>query len=187
MKKYTLITLLALFFGWTTVTNAETNALAEAKENAKTMVATNINQVLIEILTGAKAASGEVYSASKITIGQTYDFVKKETPQVIAEILRWKLVECCVRTGVWGSFTFILLGFSMKLSSWRKKATPSNSHSDSREMASAFKWILRCVALLLLILNLGYNGMTVSKIVSAPRVYIIEYVIDTIQGQSPRR
>ncbi len=186
MKKY--ITLLALLMAVVINTNAQTNVLAEAKENAKVMVATNINQVMVEILTGVKVASGEVYSASKMAIGQAYDFVKKETPQVIVEFLRWKLVECCIWMGVWGSFSLALVLFAWKLSSWRKKASLSTrSDAEIAEFATIWKWIFRAAAILLLIINLGYNGMTMGKIISAPRVYIIEYVVDAINGQAPRR
>lgn len=42
--------------------------------------------------------------------------------------------------------------------------------------------ILRVVALGVIIFGLGNQAMTVTKIAIAPKVYIIEYVVDTIQG-----
>lgn len=50
--------------------------------------------------------------------------------------------------------------------------------------ATVFKWIIRVAASLILVITLGVNGMTITKIMVAPRVYIIQYVLDVAQGNN---
>src|SRR6185503_19457189 len=82
-------------------TTPSTNVITTAKET----IATNINQVMIEILSGVKNASGDIYKFSKQEIGQGYDFLKQQAPQVVAEFLKWKLVEAIIWTIIWVSLS----------------------------------------------------------------------------------
>ena len=44
---------------------SSTNIMADLKNDVKQQVATNINEVMVEILSGVKAGSGEIYNFSK--------------------------------------------------------------------------------------------------------------------------
>ena len=166
-----------------TNTGASQTVLEQVKDAAKQTVATNINQVMVQILTGVKDASGEIYGASKVAVGQAYEFVKKEAPEVIVEFLRWRMIQAIIWALVFLSVAALLFFFARQLKLWAEKNP--HAYRDNLEMAIAMKWVMRVIACLTIIITLMVNGMTVGKIVAAPRVYIIEYVVDTINGSQP--
>lgn len=168
-----------------TNTNAPQTVLEQVKDAAKQTVATNINQVMVQILTGVKDASGEIYGASKVAVGQAYEFVKKEAPEVIVEFLRWRLIQAIIWALLFLSIAGLLFFFARQLKLWVIKNP--DSYSDNIEAAIGVKWGLRIAACIMIIATLTINGMTVGKIIAAPRVYIIEYVVDTINGSHPTR
>ena len=47
------------------------------------------------------------------------------------------------------------------------------------------KWVFRGIALTVLTINLTTQGLTITKILVAPRVYLIEYVAATIHNGTP--
>lgn len=150
--------------------SGQTNVLESVKQNA----ATNINQAVIQILAGVKDASGEIYGASKVAIAGAYDFVKKEAPEVVKEFLRWRLVEACI---------YILIGFSLAGVLFfvaRQLKLYSQKNEDDDLMIG--KWILRFIAIAIILATINEQGMIIGKILAAPRVYIIEYVVDTVRN-----
>jgi hypothetical protein len=173
MKKI-IVSLLALFAMVNISLAAEKTVLEQASNAAKQVVSTNINQVMVQILTGVKDASGEIYGASKFAVTEGYEVMKKETPEVIKEFLRWRVVEAVIYIGVLSLLAIILFIFAHYLKVYADKKT---YHQDE---ANGFKWFLRVVACAIIVISLGVNGMTIGKVVAAPRVYIIEYVVDTI-------
>jgi hypothetical protein len=152
---------------------AETNV--SALDTAKQVVATNVNQVMLEMLTGVKNASGEIYSFSKQELGNGYDFVKKQAPEVVHEFIVWNIAEACVWILVWSGVAGILFFFArqMKLSAVR-----GGTYSGDK---TAGKWVCRIVACLILVVTFGVNSMTIAKCSLAPRVFIIEYVVDMVK------
>jgi len=160
------------------LTEQAKSVIAEVAQSTKQNVATNINQVMVEILSGVKNAGGEMYKFSKQEIGQAYDMMKKEVPKVVTEFLMWQVA----KAGVWifiGVFVACLLFFfARKLNQYAEKDGYYSSD------AIGFKWILRVIACILLVVTLEVQGMTIAKICVAPRVYIIEYVMDVAQGNA---
>lgn len=176
-----VLALLALF---TTSAFAQTNAvgttnqtvLADVAATAKQAVSTNINQVMIEILSGVKNASGEAYRFTKGELGQGYDFLKKEAPQVLEEFLKWQVAKGVI---------YILLGFTVCIvlyivSIGIDKYAKSTYVDD---LMLSLKWFVRLVGIAVLLIVLTNQGLTITKIVIAPRVYIIQYVMDVASGK----
>lgn len=161
----------------TTVEQAK-STIAEIATGTKQTVATNINQVMVEILSGVKNASGEIYNFSKQEIGQAYDYLKENAKGVVHEFLLWQGVKAGVWIFVWTFVACLLFYFARQLKLY---ATKSGRYWSD---ATGFKWIFRVVACVILVITLGVNGMTIAKICVAPRVYIIQYVLDVAQGNN---
>lgn len=157
--------LITLIIGLFIINSAsgQTNILESVKQNA----ATNINQAVIQILAGVKDASGEIYGVSKTVIANSYEFVKTEAPEVIKEFLRWHLVRACVIIVALSLVSFLLF--------WN-----ANKWDDGGMGPPAI--IVQTLALGLLLGGLIPNVLIIGKILAAPRVYIIEYVVDTVQN-----
>lgn len=160
------------------ISSTNVSALKAVVTNAKQVVATNASQVMVEILTGVKNAGGEVYNFSKDQLSKGYDFLKEQAPQVVREFLAWQIAKSIVWICVWGSVACLLFYFARQ---FKLRAPNAGNYKDDY---NGFKWLFRVVACITLIITLGINGMVIAKIAIAPRVYIIEYVVDAIHGNS---
>lgn len=149
------------------------SALVETKESVKQAVSTNINQVMIEMLTGVKNASGEIYKFSKQEIGQGYDFLKAQAPEVVKEFLAWQIAHAIVWIFILGSLACLLFYFARQFKIHAGEKTTYN-----KDDCNITKWIFRVIACIILVISIGYNSLTIAKIVVAPRVFIIEYVVE---------
>jgi len=158
-------------------------AYAEAREavtnvaNSETVkvAKTNLNTVMIDILSGVRDAGKEVYGASKEAIRSSVNFAQEQAPLVVKEFLMWHMARAIMYIVAW-LLVAIACYFTAR---WiRKNVIADNEFSEG--------WIpciiLRVVALGVIIFGIGNQAMTVTKIAIAPKVYIIEYVVDTIQG-----
>lgn len=179
MKTLALLLVVLSLVITTTPIYASTNptVLEGVTAAAKQTIATNVNQVMVQILTGVKDASGEIYGVSKVAVAQSYDYVKKETPEVIKEFLLWKLVESSIYAAGWTAVACLLFLFSSILA----KHIPGFEYDENIAAGKFFRWFMVVAASLIIVTSLSMNGMTIGKILVAPRVYIIEYVVDTIQ------
>jgi hypothetical protein len=69
---------------------------------------------------------------------------------------------------------------------WTARWLRRNVIDKPREGYNGEAWIpvvlLRVVAIAFIVFGVGGQAMTVTKIAIAPKVYIIEYVVDTIQS-----
>jgi len=143
----------------------------------------SLNSTLIDILRGAKDVGGEIYGASKIAIMKSVDFVSEQAPQVVTEFLNWKfyealivLIPCLVLLAglVWWCIFFARYGSKYK---W---------DFGNRESLIPLSFITGC----LLFIVGGFASeaaidklKTVIQIKVAPRVYLIEYVVDAAKGE----
>lgn len=177
MKKLYLLTL-SLFTATSFLTAATTNqtALEKTTANLKQAVATNLNEVIVDILRGVRSASGEVYQASKTAIVKSVDFTMEQTPLVVQEFLKWKLTEAAIWFVVWCLVAGGAFFFAYRIKKYLEKGT---AYTTDEWMG--LQWVLNIAACLILIVSIGVNGMTIAKISVAPRVYLIEYVVDTIK------
>ena len=157
--------------------------LEQATATAKQAISTNLNEVIVDILRGVKTAGGEVYSSSKVAITRSIDFTMEQAPLVVKEFLllqiayavRWFIVFSCVA----GILIYLSKRFKKYL------ATDPDLNEGDKDACTLFKWALGIVASVIMIVNIGTNGMTVAKVIIAPRVFMIEYVVNTLQGNSP--
>ena len=188
MKKLFIVTTFLLTLAMTPVftdsTNNSPSLLAQAKTTANNVVAKpNLNQVVISMLEGVKTASGEIYDASKSAIVKSVDFASEQAPLVVKEFLRWKMAQAVIWAVLWAIPALALFWFARKariLAKSDKIPEEDRYHTDKGDL-TGWKWAFRIVGIILLMINLGVNGMTITEIVVAPRVYLIEYVVSTIQ------
>lgn len=135
-----------------------------------------LNNILIDILKGAKEASGEIYGASKTGIVKAVDFATEQAPLVVQEFLAWKSAEAIFNIVI----VSIALFFMYKLIQWGFKAAKSCEEPDGvmGVMSLGFGIILSIV---LITKGLVGNAEQLIKIKVAPRVYIIEWMSNQIK------
>ena len=209
MKKLTIVStaLLALALVGTPLlaqTNTNKTAFAEAVATAKQTVAdaakgvkqaainttefveTNqpIHEAVLGILKGVKNAGGEIYDASKTAISKSVDFTMEQAPLVVKEFLHWSLAERVVWIAIWGTVAgFILFAGHVCNRQSKSEKVPDHDRCETdKGDYTGFKWAFRTIGLLILVISLGINGMVIAKIVVAPRVFLIEYVVDQVQA-----
>lgn len=89
-------TILTLAFSGLAQTSPSTNkpvSVGSVVDTVKTTMSTNLNEVVIQMLSGFKDAGGEVYGASKVALAQSVDFVKEQAPDIIREFIAWNFFE----------------------------------------------------------------------------------------------
>jgi hypothetical protein len=198
MKKFTFLSVVLVSALLSVSSFAQTNAPAptladQAKTAAAGMVSTvasnaapTINSVMIEILSGTKDAAKEIYGASKEAIHKSIDFVGEQAPDVIKQFLLWRFFRAGTWCAIWLAVASVLFLLSFKLMKFQKKvAADGRKNSDDHAVSCVFKWILMLVACGFIIGGVGSNSFEMVKIKVAPKVYIIEYVVGLIQGQTP--
>lgn len=192
MKNLFIASLISLFLTSTAIAVTNSPPKTLSLENAKNIAAsvgapTNINQVLIEILSGTKDAAKEIYGASKEAIHKSINFVGEQAPEVITQFLTWKFCEAFLQASAWGIFGGFLFFVSHYL---RKKYAPLKAEygSYSDPPVPEFCWVGSVLALFgviaVIIFGIGPSVQDMVKIKMAPKVYIIEYVVDTVKGHT---
>lgn len=176
-----------------------TNKVELVSPETKALVATNANQIMIEILTGVKSEGGKIYAGTKEALGQAYETVKKETPEVIREFMLWRIIHHGIWIAVFTALACVAFYWSRRFKKLAAECPEpvrhpySYGYDDHGKLAyNTIRYILVGVTSLLLLVGTTTNLYTMLKIYAAPRVYIIEYVVDTIQSatqsnQAPRR
>jgi hypothetical protein len=179
MNKYIILLLVSLSVSFGAA--AQTNQL----EAVKAVAQTNLNQVLIEALSGVKDASGEIYQASKGAIRKSVDFVTEQAPDAVRQFLLWHMVSAIIWTVIDCLFiAFFLFGASR----WNKWAKTADTNCPSYALASDqwcgyfWKWAFVGIAIMFLFMGVGSQSFVIAKIAVAPKVYIIEYVVDLAKG-----
>lgn len=172
--------------------NTSTNLSNVNSTNKLVTIQSTLNDVVIDILRGAKTASSEVYSASKSAVIASIDFAKEQVPDVVDQFIRWKLFETIVNIVGWIIFVIFVLYISKKITQWTDKFR--EKHPDELhhyrdityyEVGMTGKWVTRIIAIVIIVTNVWGNGMIISKILVAPKVFLIEYVVDTINKSTP--
>lgn len=177
-----------------------TNKVELISPETGALVATNANQLLIEILTGMKNEGGKVYIGTKEAVGQAYESVKRETPEVIRGFMLWRIIHHTLWMGVFASLACIAFYWSRGFKKLAADCPPPvkidsyhNRWDDhGKQTFTILRYVLVAVTVLFLLLGCTTNLYSMLKIHTAPKVYIIEYVVDTIQSvtqpnQAPRR
>jgi len=177
-----LLILTVSLFTLTVPAFAQTNT-PSSLDTVKSAVATNMNQVLIEMLSGTKDAAKEIYGASKEAIHKSVDFVSEQAPDIIKQFLMWKFCEAALYALAW----LVFGAFLVYVAKYLHKIYQDIKDNDwSYDPLPGFTWfgrmaaIIGCVAIL--IFGVGGEVKEMVKIKVAPKVYIIEYVVDTVKS-----
>lgn len=134
-----------------------------------------INNVLVDILKGAKDAGHEIYGASKTGIVKAVDFAQEQAPLVVQEFLTWKFSQSVIYTIV-ALISIGVLGWIFTRA--RKWASENN---DGSEIFGWFGMVGSLIAILSVVFStLIPNVEQMVKVKVAPRVFIIEWVSDQI-------
>lgn len=146
-----------------------------------------INEGILAIIQGSKVASADIYNASKTAITKSVDFTMEQAPLVVHEFLHWKLAEAIVYFVAWCVPACILFAIyrAMKRKSLDPAIPASDKYKTDQSDYGVLKWIFLTVSMVALTFNLVTNGLTITKICVAPRVYMIEYVVSTIHNGVP--
>ena len=135
-----------------------------------------LNNILIDILKGAKEASGEIYGASKTGIVKAVDFATEQAPLVVQEFLAWKSAEAIFNIVI----VSIALFFIYKFIQWCFKA--ANSDRTPEDIMGLMGLILAfALSAALITKGLVGNAEQLIKIKVAPRVYVIEWISNQVK------
>lgn len=168
--KYIILGLLLSLLTIPAFSQTNTNS-TDILSSAKTAVSTNINQVLVDILSGVKDAGKDIYGASKGAIWSSINFVETQAPDVIKEFLRWQFVDSII-CGI-GSILCILIVIF-----YAKKII---KYADDADYTIPISIISGGIVFVLIILTID-NIRNAAKIYVVPKVYLIEYVVDKINS-----
>lgn len=172
--KFLLLSSLLLTFTFSVFgASTETNSVVTTVTTKETF-----NSVMVDILSGVKTASGEIYGATKGAIRTSVDFVAKETPEVITQFIKWHLLRACI----WAAGFLGLGGFLLYLSRRCRIFHEKDIHNENDGLFIVGRIMTILAAIPILFFGAGGEIMTITKITVAPKVYIIEYVVDTVQG-----
>ena len=160
-------------------TGTNQTALEQVTATAKQTVATNLNEVIVDILRGVKTAGGEVYTASKTAIIKSVDFTMEQAPFVVKEFVAWQIARSVVWICICVAIAILFLWVAKKLINHA-----TDTQNDNEDFIAG--WIIRICCILMIIISFGVNGMRITKVVVAPRVFLIEYVVDVIHGHTTK-
>lgn len=142
---------------------------------------TNLNQVIVDMLKGVSIASGEIYQASKDAIAKAVDFTMQETPLVVHEFLTWRYVKALLNLLTWvfvaGIFFYLSYRLSLYMPSTNTNLVNDNDITE-HNLVCMFKWCFFVIGLIIVLITCSVNLTTCLKIKTAPRIYLIEYVVD---------
>lgn len=192
--KYLLAFCLTLLLFLTGPLQAETNASVLFDSSVKQAAVTNANQVMIEILTGIKTESAKLYVTTKEALVKAYDTVSKEAPEVVKEFMLWKFVHHAIWLGLFAVISATAYYWSRHFKKAAEACPPPTPRAyrpdddHDKSLFIALRYVFVVVALILMLVGGFTNLYSMLKIKLAPRVYIIEYVVDmTTQPQRPQR
>lgn len=137
--------------------------------NQTQVVATNLNQVLIETIQQVKGG-----------IGKGVDFAMEQVPEVCQQLLVWKFAEAVAIVA-----SMVLLVALCGWATWRfRKQLKWLCWDDSLNMvhpgvaAPGFAWLILLVMFFMTVPPAASDAI---KIKLAPKVYLIEYVSNLIK------
>lgn len=126
-----------------------------------------MDQALVDILTKSTAAVGDAIDTAKVVTTKTIDFVSAQAPELIQQLLTWKLVEA------WFTVALATIGL-IALGTLTKKAW------EATDGAVGILTVIGGIPLLALFVS-GFHD--VLYIVYAPKIYLIEYASNLMTGR----
>lgn len=179
MKK--LIALIILL-GMTVFGRAQSNTAQQVADTVKQSVTTNLNEVVVQMLSGLKDASGEVYAASKMALVKSIDVVKEQAPDVVRQFIAWSFARSLLLYLVW----LIPVGAGIYAAIRVKRYGRDNGiaqWNDDDKIGNVVTIILFwCASAVIFMVDTCNYGMDCLQIAVAPKVYILQYVIETAKA-----
>ncbi len=134
-----------------------------------------LEQVLVDTIQKATAVTGEAIDGVKGVTGKAIDFASAQIPDVIHQLLVWKMAESVVYTIV--SLAVIWLFFVL-----RKRILIAAKESYDDDMVMFMYYLFGGVFLVLIPALIAVeNILCVLKIWLAPKLYLIEYVANLVK------
>lgn len=134
-----------------------------------------LNNVLVEVLKGTKDASHEIYGASKAGIVKAVDFASEQAPIVVQEFVRWHFVDAIT------IILFCIVGIIACVWAFKKVDEWPTANYEDRNAQGLAAFILVVFGTVCSIFLFVETRKAV-KIAVAPRVYVVEWVADTIKA-----
>jgi uncharacterized integral membrane protein len=139
-----------------------------------------LNSIFIDILKGARDVGHDVVVASKEGIVKAVDFAQEQAPIVVQEFLKWKFCEALFYSI--GSIIILILIGIVAYRSYKCVKSSSFYSSDIAPTLSIFALVGTVVAGPIIMATVTVpRTLEAIKIQVAPRVYMIEYGIDTLK------
>ncbi len=187
--KYLIILLIGLglvssVFGQSNnvATNAAQTVVSQTNSvMGKTMSA--LDSALAGALTKASESSGKIWDFSATAVSKAVDTVQQETPLVIEEFLKWKLIEQATPLLGWILFYICLGWVFFTTRKWTR--TKDYDPNDCDGFVGVLGFFGRFLPVLIFVITFACAWVPrfteMAKITFAPRVYLIEYVVETFK------
>lgn len=146
--------------------------------NTTTNSQDTLNTIVIDILRGAKEASGEIYTASKAGIIKGIDFAQEQTPLVVEEFCRWKFAESIIDASIQIILICFLAWLAKKSFKWYQ-----DSIKEFTIVVNALILAASIITSIVFVSGVWDNAKNAIKIKIAPRVYLIDYVAEKLAPQ----
>ena len=142
-----------------------------------------LDTALASALTKAAESSGKMWDFSATAVGKAVDTVQSEAPLVISEFLRWKVIEQLMPMLGWAFCITLLICLYRITAKWVKSENYDPDASDGFDgfCGVAGRVIPLFVIMLIFCMSIVPRLTQVAKIGLAPRVYLIEYAVDTFK------
>jgi hypothetical protein len=140
---------------------------------------TNLQNVLLSALEKAQKVGGDIVDASKTGAEKTFDFLKEQIPDVLAQLLRWEFAYHLI----WALILLTIFG----LFSWIVKrcfrAFQKAGGFDSEDAVGFFIGGLVIFVISSFLLFAGLRQAThCVKIAVAPKLFLIDYCSELVHS-----
>lgn len=139
------------------------------------MATSALEQVFIDAISKSTAVSGEIYDGIKTVGSKAIDLAQKEIPDIVEQLLMWKMTEAIVGLVMYFVIFGILLYLLIRW--WKTPEKPSDEMQFLRAMGTG----LFALALCFSAISPFNDIMTIVKISVAPKIYLIEYANDLVR------
>lgn len=134
-----------------------------------------LEQVLVDTIQKATAVTGEAIDGVKSVTGKAIDFASTQIPDVIHQLLLWKMAEATVY--IIASCIAIWIFFIL-----RKRFAAYIKGSFDEDMGWAFFYVIAGMVLIAVpVLHIITYTLVILKIWLAPKLYLIEYVAKLVK------
>lgn len=141
----------------------------------------SLKQVLINTLNGINSAGSEAYDAAKKAGKTAIDFAQEQIPDVINELMRWEFTYH-LTYAILGLCGLIFLIVAIILLVKQYKRSWYKTEQDNFWFACAMTGIIMLIPLGTTVTITVNNSLTVLKIATAPKIFLISYCNDLVKG-----